>query len=97
MLVNRKENRMKIETKYNIGDHIWNVYAHRGEVMLYDAYIHSISIDKNGFLYYCNDGAYTEIEEEDIILYDEKDKLVAKIEQVMQEIHEREEKENENN
>lgn len=27
---------MKIETKYEIGDHIWVVYKHEGEVYVYD-------------------------------------------------------------
>ena len=94
---------MEIKTKYNIGDRVWVVYepVHYndnkkiiplGEVSVYDAQIDSISIDKDGFMYYLNDGEYTEIQERDVILYDEKDKLLEKIEQIMQSIHDREKK-----
>ena len=84
---------MKIETKYNIGEHIWVIYEARinneychnmptGEVSVYDAYIDSISKYKDGLMYFCNDGNYTELHEEDIILYEETDKLVAKIKEL---------------
>ena len=92
---------MKIETKYNIGDHIWVIYEARinneycrnmptGEVSVYDAYIDSISKYKDSLMYFCNDGNYTELHEEDIILYEETDKLVAKIKELMKSINERE-------
>lgn len=95
---------MKIETKYNIGDHIWviyepiinNEYYHNksaGEISIYDAYIDSISKYKDDLMYFCNDGNYTELHEEDIILYDETDKLVAKIKKMMESINEREKEE----
>lgn len=83
---------MKIETKYNIGDYIWNIYEHRGEACVYDTYIDSMVKTKDDFVYCCDDGAYTELHEEDIILYEETDKLVAKIQELMKEINEREEK-----
>lgn len=93
---------MKIETKYNIGDHIWVVYEPRinnehyhnepaGEVSVYDTYIDSITKYKDDLIYFCDNGAYTELHEEDIILFDETDKFVAKIQELMKEINEREE------
>lgn len=97
---------MKIETKYNIGDHIWVVYEARinneyyhnelaGEVSVYDTYICSISKYKDDLIYLCDDGAYSEMHEEDIILFDETDKLVAKIQELMGKINEREVRKNE--
>lgn len=94
---------MKIETKYNIGDHIWVVYEARinneyhnnkpaGEVSVYDTYIDSISKYEDDLIYLCDDGAYSEMHEEDIILFDETDKLIAKIQELMKAINEREEK-----
>ena len=48
---------MKIETKYEIGQHIWIVYENRGEVSVYDTEIVSIGYDNR--LYYltneCNE------------------------------------------
>lgn len=96
---------MKIETKYNIGDRVWLVYESSfynglteqmelsGEVGLYDSKIDSITIDDDELVYNCEDGNYTELRENEVILYEEKDKLFEKIKEVMQSIHEREEKE----
>lgn len=82
---------MKIETKYNIGDHIWVVYEDRMSVGVYDEYITEIAIDKdNEIVYYAKNAE--EIKENDAILYDETDKLVAKIQELMKEINERKEK-----
>ena len=102
--VKGEKHTMKIETKYNIGDHIWVIYEARinneycrnmptGEISIYDAYIDSISKYKDGLMYFCNDGNYTELHEEDIILYEETDKLVAKIKELMKSINEREKEE----
>lgn len=81
---------MEIKTKYEIGQHIWVVSENRGEVSVYDDHISFISYDKN--LIYCTKETYTSLEEEDIILYEEKEKLFKKIEQLMKEIREKENK-----
>ena len=91
---------MEIKTKYNIGDRVWVVYESvhyngnkiipAGEVAVYDETINSVSVDKDGFMYYLNDGEYTEIQEENVILYNEKDKLLERIETIVKEIHDRE-------
>ncbi len=83
---------MDIKTKYEIGQKIWIVYKNKGEVNLYCEPIINIVIDKNGF-YYSTDNSYDEIEEKNIILEDDKDKLFNKVKQLMKEIDE--EKENE--
>ena len=79
---------MEIKTKYEIGQHIWVVYENRGEVCVYDTKIIEISFDKEGFTYYtpeCED-----FFEEQIVLYEDKDKLVEKIKEIMNNIHKRE-------
>ena len=79
---------MKIETKYEIGDRIWIIYESRGEVCVYDDYISYITYD-NG-LSYITKQSYEEVNEDDIILYNDTEKLLKRIEKLMQEIHEKE-------
>ena len=80
---------MNIKTKYDIGQRIWIVYKNKGEVNLYCEPIINIVIDENRF-YYCTDNSDDEIEEENIILEDDKDKLFNKVKQLMKEIDEEE-------
>lgn len=69
---------MEIKTKYNIGQHIWVVYEDRVEVTLYDTVIDSIDIDKDGYNYYVKEGE--DYPEEQIIPYEDTNKLVARYE-----------------
>lgn len=82
---------MVIQTKYEVGQRVWIIYEDRGEVCIYDDYIIEICVGKDGLCYmlrdYCDDVA-----EEDIVLYDETDKLVEKIKQIMEEIRDKESK-----
>ena len=80
---------MKIETKYEIGQRIWVVYADRGEVCIYDDYIGWISVDKEGLTYGLEE-ACDDKKEEDIILYNDKEKLLKKIEETMKQIRKKE-------
>ena len=80
---------MTIQTKYEIGQRVWVVYEHQGEVCVYDDYIDEICIGENG-LYYMLKEAWIDRAEEDIVLYEDTDKLVEKIKQIMQEIREKE-------
>ena len=82
---------MTIQTKYEIGQRVWVVYEHQGEVCVYDDYIDEICIGENG-LYYMLKEACIDRAEEDIVLYEDTDKLVAKIKQTMQEIRDKESK-----
>lgn len=82
---------MNIKTKYEIGQHIWVVYENQKEVSVYDDKIESIAIDKDEW-YYTTEETYIEVSEQDIILYEDKEKLANKIESLMKEIREREEK-----
>lgn len=86
---------MRIETKYDIGQRIWIVYEHQREVHVYEDCIANILIDEDNKLLYCSKETYDEYKEEDIILYEDTDKLVNKIKEVMEEIKEKEGKENE--
>lgn len=84
---------MKIQTKYEIGDRVWIIYENRGEACVYDDYIDEICIGENG-LYYMVKEACIDRAEEDIVLYEDTDKLVEKIKQIMEEIREKESEEN---
>lgn len=97
---------MEIKTKYNIGDRVWvvqegsyydiekNTRELSGEVEVFDDYISSIEITDTGLMYLLVAADMIDLEEKDIILYNEKDKLLEKIETTMNTIHERKEKEN---
>lgn len=80
---------MTIKTKYEIGQRAWIVYENKGEVCVYDDYIDEICINENG-MYYMLKEACIDRAEEDIVLYEDTDKLVAKIKQTMQEIRDKE-------
>ena len=81
---------MKLETKYNIGDRIWvvyepiinNEYHHNqpaGELSVFDDYISSIEINKNGILYLLKDADCMDLRDEDIIEFDRKSITILNI------------------
>lgn len=82
---------MKIQTKYEIGDKVWIVYENRGEACVYDDYIDEIFVNDEGINYMLREACIDE-KEENIIPYDDTDKLVEKIKQTMQEIRDKESK-----
>lgn len=79
---------MKIETKYDIGQRIWIVYEHKGEVHIYDDFI--VSIGWEDYLYYITKEACEEVKEEEVVLYEDTEKLVNKIKECMEKIREKE-------
>lgn len=81
---------MKVETKYEIGQHIWVVYENRREVNVFDDYIGWITYED--YLYYSTKESYTDLKEEQIILYEDTDKLVSRIKEIMNEIRKKEQK-----
>ena len=92
---------MNIKTKYNIGDRVWvvyepiinNQYHHNepaGEVAIYADVINSIEIHKDEIYYLLEKADCVDLKEDEIILYNETDKLLAKIQKLMNEINERE-------
>ncbi len=80
---------MEIKTKYEIGQRVWIAYENKGEVCVYDDYIDEICMGENG-LYYMIKEARIDRNENDIILYEDTDKLVEKIKQIMEEIRKKE-------
>lgn len=97
---------MNIKTKYNIGDRVWivyeaivnNQYIHNqpaGEVSVYDDTICSIEIGKEETFYLLEKTDYIDVKEDEIILYNETDKLLAKIQKLMNDIHRREKEKDE--
>ena len=82
---------MTIKTKYEIGQRVWIIYENQGEACIYDDYINEICIGENG-LYYMVKEACIDRAEEDIVLYEDTDKLVEKIKQIMKEIRNKESK-----
>jgi hypothetical protein len=80
---------MTIKTKYEIGQHIWVVYEGKGEVCVYDDVIEWINVDKDGLTYGLKE-ACIDVKEEDVILYDEEERLVKNIKEIMLQIREKE-------
>lgn len=85
---------MEIKTKFNIGDRVWIVYENKGEISVYSDIIDTFMIDKEGrvwvFFKY-SDAA--EMEEKDLIGYDDTQKLLQKIKELDLMIIERDENE----
>lgn len=84
---------MRIQTKYEIGQRVWIVYEHQGEACVYDDYIDEICVNEHG-LYYMLKESSIDVIETNIVLYEDTDKLVGKIKQIMEEIREKESEEN---
>lgn len=82
---------MVIQTKYEIGQRVWIVYENRGEVCVYDDTIAEIGVDDKR-IYYILENACIDISEEDIVLYENTDKLAEKIKETMENIREKEDK-----
>lgn len=85
-----EEQSMEIKTKYEIGQRVWIVYEHQAEACVYDDYIEEACVNKDELFYILKE-ACIDVKEEDIVLYEETDKLVEKIKQTMEKIREREE------
>ena len=82
---------MDIKSKYEIGQKVWVVYEHGGEVSVYDDYIDEICVNSNG-IYYILKEEYVDQKEENIVLYEDTNKLVEKIKTTMEEIKNKESK-----
>ena len=76
---------MKIESKYDIGQKVIVVYRNRDEIRITFDVINEIVATADN-LYYVTRETYSEIYENDVILYGEKDKLLDKIEELMKEL-----------
>ena len=69
---------MKLESKYEIGQKIWIVYSNKGEVCIYDDTISEIAKNKS-HMYYVTETACIELEEDEIIPYENTIQLLEKI------------------
>ena len=74
---------MEIKTKYEIGQRVWIAYENKGEVCVYDDYIDEIYISESGLYYMLKEASIDETEA-NIVLYENTDKLVEKIKQIME-------------
>lgn len=93
---------MQIKTKYNIGDRVWvvkeadyyNTETRKRELAgvleVFDDYIESIQVYNEGVIYILRQADMLELYEHEVILYDNKEGLVKKIEEVMEIINKRE-------
>lgn len=74
---------MRIETKYNLEDHIIGIYTQNDEVCLYDDFIGWISLDEDGITYglkeSCND-----FKEKDLFLYEDNESIMNKIKEELE-------------
>lgn len=77
------------------GTHIWVVYETRGEVTLYDDFIIEIIINEDSLLYMLKE-CWEEVKEENVILYEDKDRLYEVICEKMNNIREGEKNEGKN-
>lgn len=68
---------MKIETKYEIGTHIWMIFENQNqsELEVFDTYITGVTAEKDGWFYNADKENWFEIQEKDIILYEDKETL----------------------
>ena len=69
---------MEINTKYEIGQHVWHIYENKGEVCVFDDFIGWIT------------ESTVDVKEEDIILYEDTDTLLKKIIEIMEDIRNKE-------
>lgn len=76
---------MKIETKYNLGDHVIGLYTHNEEVRLYDDFIGWISIEERGVFYGFKESC-TDFSQEDLVPYDDNVELAKLIKQRLETI-----------
>jgi len=79
---------MQINTKYEVGQHVWHIYENKGEVCVFDDFIGWITIEDE--MYYTLKESTVDVKEEDIILYENKFDLLKKIIEIMEDIRNKE-------
>lgn len=76
---------MEIKTKYNIGDRVWVVYEYKKEVHVYSDVIIGFGVEgekgEDIKVYLKNTDVY-DYKESDLIDYDDKQKVIEKIEKL---------------
>lgn len=84
-----KVKKMDLKLKYDIGQRIWVVYENQGEVSVYDDYIDEICVNNEKQIYYILKNACIDREEKDIVLYEDTNRLVEKIKEILKESEEK--------
>lgn len=79
---------MQINTKYEIGQHVWHIYENKGEVCVFDDFIGWITIEDD--MYYTLKESSVDVKEEDIIIYEDTDTLLKRIVTIMEDIRNKE-------
>ena len=77
---------MKIETKYELGEHIWYTYIHNDEIHVSDDYITEICIDNDGTEYWCKK-AGDNLREDELVKYEDDIGLINRIKELMNTIN----------
>lgn len=80
---------MQINTKYEVGQHVWYIYENKGEVCVFDDFIGWITIE-DGITYVLKESYADGVKEEDICLYEDTDTLLKRIVTIMEDIREKE-------
>lgn len=76
---------MKIETKYNIGDHVVGIYTKNDKVHLYDDFILWISLEEDKLFYGLKESG-NDFLEEDLFLYEDNLGIMNKIKEKLEDI-----------
>lgn len=85
---------MKIETKFNIGDRIWVVYEHRGEIRIFSDEIDGMMIERdNKVTLYLKNSDAVDAHEEDMFEYNDMEGLMNKVKELDDKIRKEEEHE----
>lgn len=79
---------LKHRNKINkeIGKHIWVVYVANKEIHVFDDYVENIVITKDELLY-CPETDFSEIPADEVIGYEDTDKLLKKIVELSKELN----------
>lgn len=76
---------MKIETKYNIGDHVIGIYTNNDEVHLYDDFISWVCFEKDKLSYGLKESC-DDFLEENLFLYEDNLGIINKIKEKLEDI-----------
>lgn len=89
-----KDEGMTIKTKYSIGQKVWVAVENNKnrEIEVFSDTIKQIVVDSNGNICYMLEDLWEELKEDDILLYDDYEKLIERIKEIDKKITNRGEK-----
>ena len=82
---------MKIETKFDIGEHVWLVERNNGVVEVFDGELAAVSVDDEYLIEYMLKENYDYYPEDRFVRYDDNAGLLEKIKATMEKIRKEEE------